>query len=191
MRVVDRDAPLVGFRNWRIIENQLWSPYIPRSWDQRTMQAECYRGPGALIELNLPADHAPDAAPHPGCRCGIYAYGVRPTRFSSVDHRGVTGIVSVWGRLEDHTDGVRAEHVRIEALAAAPHWSERQRWAGLELAERLDVDLVDDAELEGVAARYGRPLQDELGSAPVGAARASIMSRGLAPLRRLVQATRR
>ena len=191
MRALDLAESVVGFRTWRVVDGRLWSPYIPRSWDERVMRAECYRGSGALIEVSAPLDHAPDAAPHPDCRCGIYAYHLPPPRFSSVDHRGVTGIVSAWGRLEAHADGVRAEMARIEALAVSAQWSDRQRWAALELAERLDIDLVEDVELQAVAARYGPPLAPELLALRAGARGSSLAGRGLAAaLRRLVRPAR-
>jgi hypothetical protein len=189
MQAADHAEPVVGFRTWRVIDGRLWSPYIPRGWDERVMRAECYRGPGALIELGA-LDHSPDAAPHPQCRCGIYAYHVPPSRFSSVDHRGVTGIVSVSGRLEPHPGGVRAEIARIEALAVSPRWSDRQRWAVLDVAGRLGVNLVEDAELVADAARYGPPLLPELSPGPAPARGSPLVGRGLAAIRRLVGLSR-
>jgi hypothetical protein len=185
MAALDLAERVVGFRTWRVVDGRLWSPYIPRTWDERIMRAECYRGPGALIEVGA-FDHAPDAAPHPDCGCGIYAYHLPPPHFSSVDGRGITGIVTAWGRLEEHADGVRAEMARIEALAVRAQWSDRQRWAVLELADRLDLDLVDDAELESVAARYGPPLSSELPPRPADGGGSPLVGRSLAAIRRLV-----
>jgi hypothetical protein len=177
MSALEVAEPMVGFRTWRVVDGRLWSPYIPRSWDERIMRAECYRGPGALIQVDA-VDHPADDVPHPDCGCGLYAYHAPPSRFSAVDHRGVVGIVTASGRLEPHTDGVRAEIARIEALAVSAQWSERQRWAVFELADKLGVDLVDDAELETVAARYG--------PAPSGSAGSPFVGRGVAAIRRFV-----
>jgi hypothetical protein len=190
MRVRDTAERMVGFRTWRVVDGRLWSPYIPCSWDERVMRAQCYRGDGALIEVAAAPDHAPDAAPHPDCECGIYAYDLPPSRFSAVDHRGVTGIVSAWGRREAHTGGVRAEMASVEALAVSPQFSDRQRWAVQEVAERLDVDLIDHGELEAVAGRYGPPLRPEL-LEPPDARRSSFVGRGVAAvLRRMVRPAR-
>jgi hypothetical protein len=59
----------------------------------------------------------------------------------------------VWGRLEAHADGLRAEHAHIEALIrrlelpVAGH-----------IARRLGCDLVERDDVEEAAARYGAPL---------------------------------
>jgi hypothetical protein len=63
----------------------------------------------------------------------------------------VEGIVTVWGRLEAHADGLRAEHARVEALAGRP-----------DIAARLGVDVVDRAALRDEAERYGAPLPPSL-----------------------------
>ena len=72
--------------------------------------------------------------------------------------RSVWGGVTLWGRIEVHREGMRAEHARIEALAVAPEWSPRQRRAVSGVARRLGAAVVEHPEL-GVAARdYGAPL---------------------------------
>ena len=190
MPALELAEPMVGFRTWRVVDGRLWSPYIPRTWDEREMRAECYRGPGALIEVDAAPDHAPESAPHPDCRCGIHVYELPPSRFSTVDHRGVTGIASAWGRMEEHQDGMRAEVARIEALAVSSQWSDRQRSAVLEVADRLDLDLVEEAELELVVARYGPPLSPELSPGRARAGGSPFVGSGLAAIRRLVGLSR-
>lgn len=50
--------------------------------------------------------------------CGQSAYREPQTRFAAVDFRGVSGIVSLRGRVQAHSDQVRAEHARVEAAHA-------------------------------------------------------------------------
>ena len=67
---------------------------------------------------------------------------------------GVEGIVAVWGRVESHRDGLRAQHARVCALGRRP---------GAEaIAGCLGVDLLETGELEAAAGAYGAPLPASL-----------------------------
>jgi hypothetical protein len=153
----DLIAPVVGFRAWRVIDERLTSPYIPVRWDGRRMHAACYPanrnllfGEGWLGE--------PHASPDPRCKCGIYAYH-QPHEAPYVgEFEWVGGIVTVWGRIEVHHDGLRAEHAQIEALARQPGWGERRVRRTQRIAAALGVELVAGEELEAAAPRYGAPL---------------------------------
>jgi hypothetical protein len=153
----DLIEPVVGFRNWRILRagpasGELSSPYFPVTWSEPIMRAECrrWRTPEALLDT-------PHAAPRPGCDCGIRAYHTPTGEFSKVDYRAVSGIVTVWGRIEIGADEMRAELARVEALAVYSGWSRRQRDAVHEVAANLGADLVDLGELGAAAASYGAP----------------------------------
>jgi hypothetical protein len=153
----DLIEPVVGFRNWRILRTgpmrgELSSLHVPVTWSEPVMRAECrrWRTPEALLDT-------PHAAPDPQCGCGIRAYH-RPTgEFSKVDYRGVSGVVTVWGRIEVGADEMRAELARVEALAVYSQWSRRQRDAVQEVAANLGAELVDLRELGAAAASYGAP----------------------------------
>jgi hypothetical protein len=154
----DLIEPIVGFRNWRIFRDghapgRLSSPYFPVSWSTQTLRAECHRLRTA--EDLLREQHA---APAPHCGCGISAYHAPTGEFSKVDYRGVSGIVTVWGRIEVDSEGMRAEHARVEALASYSRWSRAQRGAVAEVADELGVDVVDLRELGAAAGDYGEPL---------------------------------
>jgi len=145
--------PVVGFRAWKIIDDRLLSPYIPCRWEGRVMHATCYpanrsllRGEGWLA--------TPHASPHRDCRCGIYAYHRPGTQPYYGEFRWVEGIVAVWGRIESHRDGLRAQHARVCALDRRP--------GAAEIAERLGVDLVERDALADAAPRYGAPLPPSL-----------------------------
>ena len=154
----DLIEPIVGFRSWRIFRSgqtagQLSSPSFPVIWSTPTLSAECHRLRTA--EDLLREQHS---APAPDCGCGIGAYHAPTAEFSKVDYRGVSGIVTVWGRIEVDSEGMRAEHARVEALAIYSRWSRPQREAVARVADDLGVDVVDLHELGAAASGYGEPL---------------------------------
>jgi hypothetical protein len=159
----DLIEPLVAFKRWRAVGGRLRSPYLPIFWDERTIHARCVASDHAFDHASdhssEPHAHpAPHRAPHPDCSCGIYAYLEPDREFPMVDYRGVTGIVTLWGNVEVHADGMRAEHARVEALALYPHWCERQKNAVWRIAEQLGVDLIDLDRIDNCAERYGGRL---------------------------------
>jgi len=149
-RAPDLIEPIVAFRSWRVVDGRLRSVYLPTFWTEREMTASC------LCSESPDPDAARSArdghgVPDRGCTCGIYAYYLPDMNFPTVDHQGVTGIVTVWGAIEVHDEGMRAEHARVEALAGAPR-----------VAQRLGVEVVERAELADAAAGYGAPLPPTL-----------------------------
>jgi len=146
----DLVEPVIGFRAWRVLDDRLLSPYIPCRWAGREMHAVCYPANRALTFGRgwLATAHE---SPHPECKCGIYAYHRPGSRAYFGEWEWVEGIVSVWGRIEAHADGLRAEHARVEALAGAPR-----------VAQRLGVEVVERAELADAATGYGAPLPPTL-----------------------------
>ena len=158
----DLTAPVVGFRNWRIMRDgprrgELSSAFIPIAWPGPVLRAECRRFGRAEDFLE-----APHAAPEPACGCGICAYHSPTADFSKVDYLGVSGIVTVWGRIVADDSGMRAEQVRIAALGLYSRWTRRQREAVREIADRFGVDLVDLADLAAAAGDYGHTLPPSL-----------------------------
>jgi hypothetical protein len=156
----DLSEALTAYRRWRVVDGRLRSPYLPVFWDERILAARCYRQESG--ETTLPA-HTP---PFAHCSCGIHAYNEPDVDFPAVDYRGVTGIVTIRGKVAIGPDGMRAELARVEALGVYSRWSRRQRREVLELADRLAIDLVDLDDLADAAERYGRPLLP--GSLPAG-----------------------
>jgi hypothetical protein len=152
--VPDLIEPLVGYRNWRVQRGALVSLYTPVVWREAVMCARCLAGRA-------------HRAPHPSCACGLSAYREPQTRFATVDFRGASGIVSLWGRVQAHSDHVRAEYARVEALALYEGWSGRQRSAVTSIARELGADLVDLSEQRDAADAYGTALRPPSGSAIV------------------------
>jgi hypothetical protein len=150
-RVPDLIEPVVAFRTFRAMGARLRSPYRKVFWDDRVLSAVC--------ECSHGSSHR---APSPGCNCGIYATFRPQYDFARIDYRGVVGIVSVWGRIEVHRDGMRAEHARVEALSVYGRWHRRQKRAVSTIAKELGVELVALEELEWVAGRYGHRLAPSL-----------------------------
>jgi hypothetical protein len=148
----DLIEPLTAFRCWRTDGLRLRSPYLPVYWDERVLAARCH---------SQPAAGAPHTPPHGPCGCGIHAYQEPNLVFPTVDYRGVTGIVTLHGKVEVGPRGMRAELARVEALGFYARWSGRQRDAVAEIAERLEVDLIDLGDLAEAATDYGLPLSPE------------------------------
>lgn len=159
--VPDLIDPVVGFRAWRMVGGKLLSPYIPCRWDGREMHAECwpanrtlFKGKGWLED--------PHESPHPDCQCGVYAYHRPGVQGYYGEWLWTEGVVTVWGQLEAHRDGLRAARARIEALALPPTNEPERRRAVQAVAEELGIPLVPRAGLSDEAARYGSPLSDGL-----------------------------
>ena len=157
----DLIEPIVAFRSWRVVDGRLRSVHLPEFWTQRDMTARCLYAdaPDADAPRAAAARHA---SPDRGCTCGIYAYYEPDLNFPTVDHRGVAGIVSVWGAVEVHDEGMRAEHARVEALALYSRWTTRQIEAVRSVASELDVDIVDLDDIVDAARRYGQPITPAL-----------------------------
>jgi hypothetical protein len=149
----DLVEPLAAYRKWRVVDGRLRSVYLPVFWLEAVQRAEC----------RAPQEGAPPhMAPGAGCTCGIYASHVPDHDFPTVDYRGVSGIVTVWGSIEVHADGIRAEHAKVEALCLYERWTRRQTDAVRAVAETLGVELIDLDHLEGATERYGKRLDPRL-----------------------------
>ena len=148
---------VIGFRKWLVRGDELVSPVADTPWPAPEMTAECRpwwrrtRTGWQLIEPH------PEPAPQPGCTCGIYAlfepHGVlQPDSLTAV-----RGAVAVWGRIEVHGGGMRAEHGRVVALALPP-LSRTGRAQARRTAARYGVEAVPTRDLRRVALAHGRPL---------------------------------
>jgi hypothetical protein len=145
--------PVVAFRKWRVVDGRLRSLYEPIFWLDAMQQASCR------------AEHRsspPHEAPQTGCTCGIYASYQPDYEFPTVDYRGVSGIVTAWGNIEVHSDGLRAQWVQVEALSVYDRWGSRQTEAVTTVAEELGLDLVDLYDLEAAVGRYGVRLDPRM-----------------------------
>jgi hypothetical protein len=125
------------------------------------MHAECFPANRQLLRGVGWLD-APHASPHPDCQCGVYAYHRPGTQTYYGEWLWTEGVVTAWGRIEAHRDGLRAEHARIEALARPPANEPERRRAVDAVAARLGVPLVPRDHLQDVAAEHGAVLPGPL-----------------------------
>ena len=145
-RAPDLFRPLVGFRHWRLASGGLRSLVCDVAWPAATLTARCHAGGHHT--------HPPVGE----CSCGIYAwYRPCPVRHSEV----VAGAVVLWGDVELHTGGMRAQHCRVVALAL-PLSRGRKRRRVCAVAERLGVPVVPHRALTRVVHALGAPVPDAL-----------------------------
>ena len=154
-------APVVGFRKWRVVRDHLSSPYIPLRWDEAMVRARCYPANRSLL-FGRGWLEEPHEAPHPDCKCGVYAWHRPPGAGPVPDPDRAFGVVALWGRIEVHADGMRGERARIRALGFAPELGAGHRRTMERIAAALEVDLVEQHELPAAAADYGDPLPTAL-----------------------------
>jgi hypothetical protein len=157
----DLVRPVVGFRKWRVVRDHLTSPYIPLRWDEPVVHARCYPANRSLLFGRGWLD-APHHAPHPRCKCGVYAWHRLPSPGPVPDPDRAFGVVALWGRIEVHADGMRGEHAAVRALGYAPELGGAHRRTMEAIAAAFGVPLVANAELAAIAAGFGAPVPDAL-----------------------------
>ena len=146
----DLIVPLVGFRQWRLAGGCLASVYDGAPWPDGRLSARCDRG------------HGPADVPAKDCSCGVYAYyDPCPKTASAGTSDLVGGAVVVWGRIEAHIYGLRAEQARVIALEL-PLSRGRKRLAVIEAAELLGVPAVAHRSLKAAAREHGDVLAPAL-----------------------------
>ena len=143
----DLADPVVGFRQWRLTDGRLRSLYSGVRWQGRELRARCA----------LDGRHFHES-PANACSCGIYAYYDPCPRTASAGTRElIAGAVVLWGRLELHATGMRAQYARVVALEL-PFSRGRKRLELQHVAQRLNVPVVPHRKLMAVALGYGLPL---------------------------------
>jgi hypothetical protein len=154
--------PVVGFRLWRVDDAGLWSLYHDERWSRGRQTARC--AAGRLAQHDEPS-------PAHSCTCGIYAwYEPCPRLAWAGSDTLVGGAVVLWGRMELHGTGMRAQHAMVVALALPlTHGAKRRRIVSV--AESLEADTVPARRLIATAKRHGEPIPCELkpGFVPVRA----------------------
>jgi hypothetical protein len=146
----DLIVPVVGFRQWRMVDGGLESMYDGEAWPDGSITARCDRG------------HGPGELPAKDCSCGVYAYyDPCPRTASAATSDLIGGAVVIWGRIEAHIYGMRGRNARIVALEL-PLSRGRKRRAVIEAAERLGVPAVPHRSLKATALQHGAVLQPSL-----------------------------
>ena len=113
---------IVGLRTFRVDESGLLLPlYSNLAWYDGVNTATCAPPTG-----DRPSGHR---VPNPDCECGFYAYGTEAAASQNRRSRYVQAVVSCWGGVVAGTQGVRAEHARIDAIwlnSSIPGWARRR-----------------------------------------------------------------
>jgi hypothetical protein len=157
----DLMEPVVGFRKWRVVRDHLSSPYIPLRWDEPVVRARCFPANRSLMFGEGWLDE-PHSAPHPDCKCGVYAWHRLPPVAAMPDPDRALGVVALWGRIEVHDGGMRAERAAIRALGYSPRLGGRHRGTIRSIAARLGIEVVEEPSLVEAARRFGGPVPAEL-----------------------------
>lgn len=137
----DLVTAVIGFRQWRLRGDELWSLRARERWKRGVHTAHCRTGR--------------HQAPANGCTCGIYAWYSPPPRGASAATPDlIAGAVALWGQIELHSNGMRAQHAMVVALALPFSWgSKRQRI--LAAAADLEVPAVPARRLKATALEHG------------------------------------
>lgn len=139
----DLVTAVIGFRQWRVRGSELWSLRAADRWHRGVETAYCDK-----------ATHG-GSAPANGCTCGIYAwYGPPPRGASAATPDLVAGAVALWGQIELHAHGMRAQHAMVVALALPFSWGDKRRRV-LATADALDVPAVAARKLKAAGLRHG------------------------------------
>lgn len=142
-RAPDLITAVIGFRQWRMRGIELWALRAPDRWRPGVQTAHCA----------LDGSHGPE--PAKGCTCGIHAWYTPPPRGASAATADlVAGAVALWGTIELHAHGMRAEHAMVVALALPfSRGSKRRRL--LAAADALEVLAVPARKLKAAALEHG------------------------------------
>ncbi|MFZ0088161.1 MAG: hypothetical protein WAL63_01550 [Solirubrobacteraceae bacterium] len=139
----DLITAVIGFRQWRLRGSELWSLRGADHWRRGVHSARCSAG----------THHGP--APANGCTCGIYAwYGPAPRGASAMTTDLVAGAVALWGQIELHAHGMRAQRAMVVALALPFSWGDKRRRI-LAAADALDAPAVPARRLRAAALEHG------------------------------------
>jgi hypothetical protein len=139
----DLVTAVIGFRQWRVRGSELWSLRATDRWQRGVQTARCHDG-----------SHG-GPAPANGCTCGFYAWYEPPPRGASAATPDlVAGAVALWGQIELHAHGMRAQYAMVVALALPFSWAGKRRRV-LAVAEALEVPAVPARKLKAAALRHG------------------------------------
>jgi hypothetical protein len=135
----DLIEPVIGFRQWNVCGDRLYSPFHGDLWEETDLHANCELGTHDAFDV-----------PAPNCQCGVYAYYDSPPRSAATTRQLVTGAVVMWGQLQLHGAGMRASQARIVALALPlTNGSKRRRLVAA--AAYLEVPVRATASLGSTA----------------------------------------
>jgi hypothetical protein len=145
MQAPDYLEPLIGFRVWKLLRGALHSPFQTAVWRPGKNMAACAYGTGAL----------PPSCHH---HCGLYAYASMDEIPPSLWGQGVIGAITMWGTVELHSQGMRAQYAEPVLLAYNRYSTPQHRLRLEQTARGYGIDVVSCASLEEQAQAFGRQL---------------------------------
>ena len=151
-RAPDLVDPLIGYRHWWLNGATLRSPFADYLWVRGVNTARCEVGSG----------HG-EPAPGRSCVCGLHAWYRPAPRLGYTTPELVGGAVVMWGDVELHPTGMRAQYAAIVALVL-PLTHTRKRRRVIDVARALEVHVVPVRELTATALDHGQPV--DAGIAP-------------------------
>jgi hypothetical protein len=146
----DLVRPIIGFRQWRLCDGILRSVWADDVWDGGLLCPRCRADVFACCA-------AVGGAPDPDCTCGVYAWHRQVPLGSSATRDLVAGAVALWGAIQIHATGMRAEFARIVTLSL-PLTRARKRMELAITAGELGIDLVPHRHLSAAAMAHGTPI---------------------------------
>jgi hypothetical protein len=149
-RAPDLLDPVLGYRHWRLHDARLWSPFKAYAWSPGVNAARCTLGTGH-----------PEPAPGHECACGLHAWYRPCPRLGYATPDLVGGAVALWGDVELHPTGLRAQYAAIIALVLPLSRTAKRRRV-VDVADSLEVDAVPARELETVALHHAAPAPSGL-----------------------------
>jgi hypothetical protein len=156
VRAPDLVEAVIGYRQWRLHDGALWSAYSDDRWQRGVNAARCHA---------VGAGHA-EGAPGHECSCGIHAwYRPCPQLAAPATSSLVSGAVALWGEIELHSSGMRAQYGMVVALVR-PVLGRDKRREVVRIAAALEVEAVPGRRLQAVALRHGSPVPPTLRPRP-------------------------
>jgi hypothetical protein len=146
----DLVEPLIGYRHWRMEKAALWSPFASYRWVRGLNTARCAED----------ADH-PDGPPGHACTCGIHAWYRPCPRLGYATPDLIGGAVTLWGDVELHPTGLRAQYATIVALVLPLSRTTKRRRL-IDIADALEVETIPARRLTTAALHHGLPVSGEL-----------------------------
>lgn len=125
----DVAEPIRGYRLWRTGGFSLFSTAMRDRWEAQPMYMATCLNRMTLGIRPPPLRRTPHITPHPDCHCGLYSwqkpaalvhYGRDALRLCTYEPKFICGAVDMWGHVEQHTWGYRAQYVRIAEFYAPP-----------------------------------------------------------------------
>jgi hypothetical protein len=149
----DLVRPLVGFRQWRLRDGVLYSMWTDDPWPGGQLSGRC-RG-------SCDCEAGIGVAPDPDCTCGVHAWHRQVPLGASANRDLVAGAVALWGAVEVHAIGMRAQFARIVTLAL-PVTRGRKRLEVAIVAGEMGIDLVPHRHLVAAEMAHGTPVPPSL-----------------------------